>query len=258
MDTRFLFENVLENVTLTATDTATGYNVNNILDRRNYTKWRANTYGTKYITTADYGSLNSIANTVAIFGHNFYSVGATVTLEKYVSLVGDWQEVYFFPITKDGAIAGKFTTISDANQWRLKIVTTSGNIPEFSCMLLGQAAVFPFPPDSPHSDFVQTGLNESAVSKTGNLLGVVNRGYETTFSLKFSFLSRTWVDAWLLNWWYPYYGRVGKPFIYIPDLDFDDEEVYLVKCADNYQFQLPKSLLSYYDSVQFDLQGIRL
>lgn len=257
MNTRFLFENVLENAVLSATDTAAGYDVNNLLDRRSFTKWRANSYGTKYITGV-FTAANSHADTVAIFGHNFFSIGASVTIEFYDDTDASWTEIAAFTITKDGAIAAGFTLETHADRWRVKIVTTPGNIAECALILIGQSAVFPFPPNAPHTDFVQKGLNESAVSKTGNLIGVVNRGDETTFQLSFAHLLRTWTNTWLLNWWWPDYGKLGKPFIYVPDLDYDDEEVYLVKCADEYQFQLPKSLRDYYDNVSFDLIGMRL
>jgi len=47
-----LYKNVLENGTLTATNTATGYDVNNIKDLRTHTFWKANAAGTLYITEA--------------------------------------------------------------------------------------------------------------------------------------------------------------------------------------------------------------
>jgi hypothetical protein len=242
--------------TLTATNTAAGYNVNNILDGRPFTKWRADSSGTRYVNI-DHGGPNYITSGIAIINHNFFSCGATVTVEYYHDPPGEWVQAHAFTITKDGSIAGNWTAITDGDQWRIKIVTTGANIPEFAVAILSENTVFPVPPDSPHTDFTEASIKESGNSKTGNLLGVVNRGYSNTFSLKFSLLTRVWVDAWIRDWWWPSFGKTGLPFAYIPDYTDDDEEVYLVRSTDDYVFQTPKSIGTYYDSIQFDLVGLR-
>lgn len=246
--------NVFEVGALTATDTAAGYDVNNILDRRPFTKWRAASSGTKYITV-DHTGANLPVSGIAIIGHNFHTADAAVTVEAY-NVVDDWVEIHEFTITKDGSIAGHWDLVEDADEWRIKIVTASVAA-EFAIALMGEVTVFPVPPDSPHTDFAEMGIKESGNSKTGNLLGVVNRGSIFTFNLKFSLLLRSWVDAWILGWWWPRFGKTGIPFAYIPDYDYDPEETYLVRATDDYNYQTPKSIATYYDTLEFTLVGLR-
>lgn len=257
MKTLFLGENRFENGTLTATGTSSGYSVNNILDRRAYTKWKAAAHTTNYINI-NHGGPTYAITTCAIFNHNFYSNSAVVTLECYDAYLLDWVNYGAFTITKDGSTSMHFASTTFGLQWRIKIVTSSGALPEFACALLGSAIEFPIGPDSPHTDFEEMPLKESGNSKTGNLLGSVYRGSEFYFSLTFSLLTRTFADANLLNNWWPNYGKTGLPFIYIPDYNYDDEEVYLVRTTDEYRYKTPKSMLAYYDSVQIDLVGARV
>ena len=256
MNPIFIGNNIFELGTLSATGTYAGYSVNNLLDRRNYTKWKAAAHGFNYITI-NHGGPNYTVNAVAIFGHNFYSNSAVVTLEYYHDPPGEWVEVGTFGITRNGATSLVFASVTDGDQWRIKISTSAGALPEFSVLMGGAKIEFPYPPDSPHSDFEESSIKESAVSKTGNLLGVLQRGLETSFSLKFSHLTRTWVDSNIVYSWYVSYGKTGMPFIYIPDFSYDDEGVYLVRTADEWRLSLPKTILTYYESLQIDLTGVR-
>lgn len=255
MKTLFLGENRFENGILTATGTSSGYSVNNILDRRAYTKWKAAAHTTNYITV-DIGVNTYDIDTLVIFGHNLDSNGATVFLQYWNGL--SWTTVGAPSISKDGSTSFNFSSLSSKTKWRLAIETIAGSLPEVTCLFLGEAIEFPIGPDSPHTDFEEVPLKESGNSKTGNLLGSVYRGSEFYFSLTFSLLTRTFADANLLNNWWPNYGKTGVPFIYIPDYNYDDEEVYLVRTTDEYRYKTPKSMLAYYDSVQIDLVGARV
>ena len=254
MKTIFMTTNHFEFGTLTATNTAATYNVNNILDRRPFTKWRAASFGTRYVEI-DHGANTYSVTGIAIFGHNFHTANAAVTIEAY-NVADDWVQIHAFTITKDGAIAGNWAVKTGDTKWRIKMVTASV-APEFAIAILSENTVFPISPDSPHADFNEVPLKESGNSKTGNLLGVVNRGSTFAFNLKFSLLLRSWADTWILGWWWPSFGKTGLPFAYVPDYDYDDEEVYLVRSADDYTYQTPKSIATYYDAIEFSLVGLR-
>lgn len=257
MNTQFLTTNHFEFGTLSATNTAAGYDVNNILDRRPYTKWRAASAGTRYVTINHATSIYNSTG-IAIIGHNFHTADAAVTIEYYDSDLTIWVEAHAFTITKDGSITGNWIT-PDAviTQWRIKMVTASV-APEFACAILGLATEFPISPDSPHTDFEEFAIKESGNSKTGNLLGINQRGSEFKFNLSFSLISRSWVDTWIRDWWWLSFGKPGLPFAYIPDYDSDPEETYLVRSSDDYSYKTPKSIATYYDSLSFDLVGVRV
>ena len=255
MKTIFMTTNAFEFGTLSATGTASGYDVNNILDRRPFTKWRAAADGTNYINI-DHGGPAYGTSGCAIFGHNFHTVNAVVTLEYY-DLGVTWRSAGTFNTTKNGATSLSFPVQAYGTQWRIKIVTSGSLIPEFAVAILSEITEFPMPPDSPHADFIEKGIKERGNSKTNNLLGVVNRGKTNDFNLKFTLLTRTWVDAYIRDWWWPSFGITGLPFAYIPDYNYDPEEVYLVRCSDDYAYQTPKSMGTYYDSIEFSLVGLR-
>ena len=75
-----LHDNLFLLGTPTATDTASGYSILNILDRRAYTLWKAASYGTKYITI-DCATAQS-ANAVAIAGHNLHTADAIIKVQS--------------------------------------------------------------------------------------------------------------------------------------------------------------------------------
>lgn len=256
MNPIFLTTNTFEFGALTATSSAAGYPVTNLVDRRNYTMWKANAHGTNYINI-DHGGPTYDINGCAIFGHNFYSNSAVVTLQYYHDPPGEWEDVADFVITKDGATSLIFTTVTNGEQWRIKIVTSAGALPQIKFAIIGERTEFPYPADAPNSDFEEIALKESAVSKNANLLGIISRGAVIDVNLRFSLLSRSWVDAYILNWWWPNFGKKGWPFIFIPDYTNSKEDVFLVRAVDELRYNTPKSLLTYYDSIEFNLTGVR-
>ena len=76
-----LYDNILGNTVLTASSTASEYDVDNLKDWKVYTQWKPNTTGSHTITV-DCGSAKA-ANAMGIIGHNLYSTGSTTVLVEY-------------------------------------------------------------------------------------------------------------------------------------------------------------------------------
>lgn len=112
---------------LVATNTATGnYDVSNLLDWREGTWWKAlDTTDPMYITF-DAGAGNTyIADYLGISGHNFNTIGATVSLEYSTdNFAGDINEAVSVTPSNDLQFVETFTQ-QDKRYWRIKIVNQS-------------------------------------------------------------------------------------------------------------------------------------
>src|SRR3972149_307135 len=78
-----LYDNRFADGTPTATDTASEYDVLNIIDWKDFTFWQAASVGTKYLTI-NCGSAK-VASALAILGHNYYMGSATISVESSVN-----------------------------------------------------------------------------------------------------------------------------------------------------------------------------
>lgn len=112
---------------LVATNTAVGdYDVANLLDWREGTWWKAlDTTDPMYITF-DAGVGNTyVADYLGISGHNFNTIGATVSLEYSTdNFVGDINEAVSVTPSNNLQFVATFTQ-QDKRSWRIKIVNQS-------------------------------------------------------------------------------------------------------------------------------------
>jgi len=159
MNPVILYDNRFADGALSATDTESGYDVNNIKDLRAHTFWKAAAPGTKYITVNCGTPLP--ADALAIVGHNLSSCAAIISVEASEDGI-TWREwLIEFTVSNDKAFLKIFTSdwaLSpwgefawgelSAEYWRIKIVTTS-QAPFIAVALLGMRMEFPFRPAAP-------------------------------------------------------------------------------------------------------------
>ncbi len=253
MNPIILYDSRFMDGTPTATDTASGYDILNIKDLRPYTFWKAASAGTKYITI-DCGSAKS-ADALAIISHNLKTANATISVESsndnFVANVT--ERLAGFVPSNDKAFLKLFTSASD-QYWRIKLITAA-IAPYIGVALLGQKLLFPFPADSPYRSFPESIKRQSSRGKTGNLLGVINEYYPLNFSASFSNFERTWVFGDFLTFWRDY-GKKGKPFFWVCDLDTFPEFVFFVSIEDAAKFDAELSILQYADRFSLPMIGI--
>ncbi len=125
---KLFYANVLAN--LTATTTATGYAVANLLDWKEGSWWKAaNLTVPMYIypTTGPGGGDSLSADYLFISGHNLGTIGAKLTLQR--SATGAWAgeevAVISYVPPNDKAFARTATLVSD-DYWRLRITSVLG------------------------------------------------------------------------------------------------------------------------------------
>jgi hypothetical protein len=187
-----------------ATSEAAGYDVENIVDWRAYTRWRATGTGTQYITF-DAGSPVSV-DAIGIEGHNI--AGATVSVE-WSTDNSNWTEVLAGFTATAGTILKSWTAASK-RYWRIKIASASV-APEIGVVSIGARMDFPHYPDAPLDFISESPQRAESVSKTGHLLGVVTRYRPYTFSMQFSDALYTWVTANFDTFWEAHCS-LHKPF----------------------------------------------
>lgn len=137
---KLFYANVLAN--LTATTTAAGYAVSNLLDWKEGSWWKAlNTTVPMYIypSSGPGGGSSLTADYLFISGHNLNTIGATVTLQR--SATGAWGgeevNVISFAPSDDKSLAKIFASVSD-DYWRLRLTGSLSAAPFMAICVWGE------------------------------------------------------------------------------------------------------------------------
>ncbi|MBA7559888.1 hypothetical protein ES708_01506 [subsurface metagenome] len=233
---KILYDSLLERATLSATDTAAGYDVDNITDLRPYTLHVFNAAGTKYIT-ADYGPDVS-ADCLAIAGHNLGTAGATVSVEySSDNFSADTNEALAgFQPSDDLALMKGFTS-AEAPYWRIKIVTAAVAA-QIGVALLGEILTFERWPQSRFDPDALKIVASSETSKAGNMLGATLQYVTRNISLSFANITPTWIANTFKPAWDAHLELL-KPFFFAWDITNHATEVYFVRIPEKFSLKMP-------------------
>jgi len=233
---KILYGSILEAATLAATDTAAGYDVNNIIDFRPYTLHKFNASGTKYIT-ADYESAVTV-DALGIVGHNLGTAEATVSVEySSDNFSADVNEALAgFQPANDRALLKEFTP-AEAQYWRIKIVTAA-TAAQIGVALLGEVLTFErwlssgFDPDALKI------VASSETSKTGNMLGATLSYVTRNIAMSFQNITPGWIsDTFKAAW--DAHLELLKPFLLAWEITNHADEVYFVRIPENFALKMP-------------------
>lgn len=253
MNPIILADNRFLDGTPTATDTDAGYDVNNIIDLRPYTFWKAASVGTKYLTVGPLSPAKSV-DTIGIIGHNLFTATASVSVESSVNGSSWTERLAAFTPASDRAVLKTLTSVSAA-YWRVKIVTAS--VAAYcGVVMLGVRLTFPYPPDAPHVPYSESIEAEATRSRGGNLLGNVVRYKPIEISPSFSTLARSWVTDTYKPFWDDY-GSELMPFFYAWDLSVYPADVFFASMTEDAVFAPPVSISAYYDSLKLSMRGVK-
>jgi len=248
MKPQILYNNLLTNGTLTSSALETGSNVQNIRDYRPYTFVKFAAAGTNYIQV-EFGQGFEV-DTIAIIGHNLYSISAQFYLEKFTTA---WVEIINESIESDNAFMFKFEN-EIASKYRIKIINSIGK-PYLGVAFLGKSLEMEYPPDAPRSVYNESIEVDSEISKSGNLLGSIIRFNPIEINHSFSNLSKTFVQNSFLPFWN--YAKQLKPFFYAVDLSNNLHDVFYVRLKQESILEMPQSNLNYIDSINLQMIGQR-
>jgi len=245
MNPIFLYENRLIGASLSASETAAGYNVNNLADYRTYTRWKALSPGTKIITVT-LGSPAAV-NGIGIAGHNLSGGVIFVDYDEQPALTetdinSNYSQFFYF-------------TQRTGTTWEIKINQPLVT-PEIGVIFLHNYLQMPQPPETPYSPFKEKSEFNSEISKVGHLLGNNFRFSRGNISARFDNLTRSFVNNNVTPFWSNHLSQ-GKPFFFAWDKVNAPDDVFYVRAAEGMTFETPVSILERVDSVTIEMEGTR-
>lgn len=184
---KFFWDNIfgISGGTLTATSTATGYDVANIHNGLEINGWKA-TSTTGQLIKIDTYSVDTAADAIIIgAGHNLATIGAAVTLSK--STTGAWsgEQVTVATLTVvAGAILKEFAQTT-SRYWGLWIDGTPSAAAEIQTAMLCAKTELDYASTSfdPHGQTIQADVN---ITQGGYCSGIHTRYTEREMSLNFN------------------------------------------------------------------------
>lgn len=244
-----LYKNILVGATLGATNTASGYSINNIADYRSYTKWKSNTAdnqtiqidmaseaipikqvigggniqtvgGKKLTTVSGFGeAVFGAADCIGIFNHNL--TGCTVSVQYNAN--GTYVTAKSFVVEDTKPILMPFTR-QESNQWRVVITELNAAI-EIAVLFLGEAIYFPFRPRAPYTPMAESIEVNSEISQAGHLLGSVVAHHPVSINPVWEYITRSWFNANIPDFWNDH-GKLLKPFFFGWDLENRPDDIF--------------------------------
>ena len=248
---KFFYKHVLANMAASSTDGATRYLPANLLDMREWKKWRGVGLGDTYLYPGSGpGAGDSLTADYDIFsGHNLASVGATVVLQY--SATGAWagEEVNayapFVP-SDDKTKLKEFSSVTSP-YWRRKI---SGHslAPIIATSIWGETVVFDFASilNDPNRQKWHGIINRSMA---GHFLNAYEDWTERIIDLKFSHRDSalyTKLDAWWET------VNVGLSFL-AWETGEHGEQVWLVSATEEYNN--PRTLNGKFHDINLSFRG---
>ena len=277
MEPVILYDNKLEDSTLTAANEATGFNVDYLKNSKTYAIFKPNTSGDCTINI-DLGSEQFIG-ALGIANHNLGSVNASIKLLKSTDNIA-WQTVIdSFNVLDDTAIlklisesSGQYiglelgglieletggnlkqeaSTSFIAQYWRLEIATTG--TPQLAVLYLGEYFKFEYPPEAPTIPKTESIIAISENSNGGHLLETDIRYYPSTATHIFRNIRRSWYKSDFEKFWNNH-GKLLKAFFYAWDIENRPNDIFLVKLSNDSVKSEPLSILKYVNEINLNME----
>ncbi len=243
-----LYDNLLVNGTLSSSTLESGSNVQNIRDYRPYTFVKFAAAGTNYIAV-EFGQAFAI-DSIAVCGHNLYSVSAQLKLQKYTT---SWIDIISESVNSNNAFMFHFEQ-EQASKYRIQIINSVGK-PYLGVAFIGKALEMEYPPDGPRSIYNESIIVDTEISKGGNLLGNTIRFNPIEINHNYSNLSKTFVQNSFITFWN--YAKTLKPFFYAIDLTNNPNDIFYVRLKEDSVLDMPQSNLNYVDMISLKMTGQR-
>ena len=249
-----LHDNLLADATLSATDTATGFDVDNLKDYRVFTEWKGVGTGVQYVKGN--GGSSRKADSFGLINHNFASIGATVSIEcssddfasdVTVALAG-------FTPSNDKAFMKQFT-IKDKLDWRIKLSGAMSAAPLMGQPFIGEALEM--------EKFIQGKYNptpekiSSSTSrgrKKGHHLGSVIDSISYRFRPKWRKVSDSWFETYFRPVWDEHLVML-KPFFWAWEPGNHPDDVFYAVLPDNASLNCPFDPVR--RSLSLDFDGVK-
>lgn len=238
--------------TLTATTTDTGFSVNNLKDKRDYTYWQSSNTSDQTLEL-DLSATAYSASPVrylAFAGHNLYTASATVHLDGYNG--SSWiDDILSFDPGSDNPVMKTFAAIT-YSKYRVRLTGLAAKA-RIGVIGLGAVVQFDYPPDAPFSHKDYTGIVKGETSVKGNILGLSWDYTEHKITAKYSWLTKTFFT----NYWDTFYrthAQYGLPFFYAWDYTNDPDTCYYVRMEEP-RTSMPQVTSNLIEGLEFTMIG---
>lgn len=239
-----LFENILEDGTLTATSEESGFPAENLLDWRPWTaaRWKATDTTSPQNIDVDLGAGNTASpDTLAIGGHNLFDQ----TLGRHRVFYSDdgisYTGLYSPPagvVVTDGLPFYQTWTSSAHRYWRVRLSGTFTTAIQAGVVTLGRRIDFETWFGAGLDPFNAEGRRSFLTNDLGAPLGADVAGREWQFNLDISGTGQTasgfYAPASGLTWdgdWRAHALTAGKPFWFAWDTDEQDDGLWLCRAS---------------------------
>jgi len=243
---KFYYDHSLSS--LAATSTASGYDVDYLINRLEINKWKGTSTATQYITF-DAGAGNTYkSDYVAISGHNLFTADSLVTVQySDDNFSADINDAYTEETpTNDNEYVKEFTAF-DETYSRIKISSNSV-APEMAIAYWGELTEL----DWATGGLAPNNLTDKAqvnVSENGFVAGIHNKYKERSFVINFNDAESDLYDK--IKAWYEDIGM--QNFFMAWEYDQHSEDIYLMRSDGKFKAALSNGGL--YRNISINLLG---
>ena len=246
--------NLLPLGTLSASSTASGYDVANLGDVLEFTHWKAGVSGTAWIMLDLGVGASGTASALGIKRHNLKTVGAAINVESSNDAITWTPRLLEFTPASDKAFLKTFTAAT-ARYWRINLASCTA-APQMAVCVLGPRIDFPLPPESPFAPAEEGIEGDVNRSKLGVLLGVTVRWRTFRVRARWTRIERNWLESNMQAWWDNHASNL-KPFFWAWDLSNYPNLVLYGTVPDGYTWRPDVSILGYYESFNLEIEGAK-
>jgi len=243
----------IDEATVVATSTASGYDVNNLFNRKEGDFWKATSTADQRINF-DFGAANDKqVDYIVISGHNLGSIGATVKLQY--SATGAWagEEVDFLTNspTTDAIILLTNPSLSAAKRyWSILITGTPSSAAEMAIAYFGQSVELDYV-DVSFDPNRQKRRVDVSITQGGYVTGIHVRYTERMMALQWQPIEIAIHDK-IEDLWE---NNGLKNFVIVWDGTDHAADIFLMRIDENADFNNPFVQGGLYRNVSLNLKG---
>ncbi len=232
------FENILDDVTPTATSAAAGFPITNINDWRVGTayRWKATGTGDQHIDI-DLGGATADADTLAIGGHNLGTVGARVRVKADTFTPPTTDRLAGFDPSDDLPLLKTFTAPGVLRYWRVSVYNTPSAAAQIGVITLGRRIDYDAGALTDLDPYNRSSSVVPFINNNGSPIGVSVRSKTKRFTMSYgggdpgmrttSFFTTITPD--IDTGWLPHAVDDAKPFWFAWNIAVDADEIYLCR-----------------------------
>jgi len=256
-----LYDNVLEDGTLSVTSEESGFPKENMVDWLDWTYWKASSAVTQNIDV-DKGAAGISVDTLAVLAHNFGTGGNSLDCD--ITVQEDDNPSFSSPTTL-GSV-----TITDDKPFYLALtagterynrikIENMEDAPFIGVIFLGAKMTIPVGPEFDFDPDRQNIQSEKFVSYSGRMVSSAVKYSERDMNVPFRRIAQSFVALNLLPFLEDHWAQM-IPFFFVPDPGdvFGTDKIYYLVAPDNPTIELPV----YEDDIAFRnwtlrAQGVR-